>query len=176
MASISIAKPGTEWGPCDPRCQHVDCLASRRDAEETTCGLCGAVIGYERHFTHDVTHGIVHRTCLVEAIESLAAEAAALAASERAAAVATAAQTEALDAQEYWGDGDEGQGGGIPAAAPADPARVAHVAAALQPLMDRADRLFTALETISALAESPHWTQDRRWRIAEIAQKALNDR
>lgn len=35
------------------------------------------------------------------------------------------------------------------------------------------EEIVKELEKIQQLCESPHWTSDRRWRIADIAQAAI---
>ncbi len=49
MAAGSLAKPGTEYGPCLDECSHTDCAATRRHAA-AECVHCGVAIGYDFRF------------------------------------------------------------------------------------------------------------------------------
>lgn len=49
MAFSSIAKPGSNRGPCDFECAHRDCAELHAIASER-CALCGDPIGFERNF------------------------------------------------------------------------------------------------------------------------------
>jgi hypothetical protein len=49
VAAGALPKPGTEFGPCAGACKHVDCAATRRDAN-SACVHCRKPIGYETRF------------------------------------------------------------------------------------------------------------------------------
>lgn len=65
MASTFLSKPGTEFGPCASECVHVDCAASRKQAE-SICPGCKGEIGYERHFIR-YSERLWHLACVVDA-------------------------------------------------------------------------------------------------------------
>jgi hypothetical protein len=70
MAAGTLSAPGTEYGPCDSSCAHLDCAETRRQAE-TPCFLCHEPIGYERRFYRDrhISTGAwryAHAACLEE--------------------------------------------------------------------------------------------------------------
>lgn len=71
MAAIHISKPGSEFGPCEGECEHIDCAENRATAA-AACRLCGEAIGYERAF-YDEGDGSrpvwTHATCLRAAVE-----------------------------------------------------------------------------------------------------------
>jgi len=66
--------PGTEYGPCDKPCKHIDCTRSRLDSMRP-CRICGQPIGYENrvYFEGDATRvlntAIVHADCLEREVE-----------------------------------------------------------------------------------------------------------
>ncbi len=63
MASVALAKPGTEFGPCvDLACGHSDCESSRNTAKEV-CHLCNDVIGYDRLYYQNEFGDCEHATC-----------------------------------------------------------------------------------------------------------------
>lgn len=49
MAAASLAKPGSEHGPCLTKCSHTDC-ASTRGLAAQECVWCGVEIGYDFRF------------------------------------------------------------------------------------------------------------------------------
>lgn len=49
MGYAVLPAPGTKLGPCEPRCQHRDCLDNRRLAE-SPCAICSKPIGYDTPF------------------------------------------------------------------------------------------------------------------------------
>lgn len=52
MSAMQLPIPGTKYGPCLPSCTHIDCLQTRKDADEP-CTICGEPIGYdERCFSN----------------------------------------------------------------------------------------------------------------------------
>lgn len=67
MAAGTWPRPGTKYGPCAEPCEHIDCAATRRDAE-SLCRLCSQPIGYEVRFYRDPEAGAmltyVHAACL----------------------------------------------------------------------------------------------------------------
>jgi hypothetical protein len=65
MAWISLAKPGTEFGPCAEPCTHKDCALSRT-AAEAVCPGCKEAIGYERAFVR-YGEGLWHQACAEDA-------------------------------------------------------------------------------------------------------------
>lgn len=73
MAAISLASPGTKYGPCKAPCQHRDCAATRLMAE-SICRLCGKPIGYDTRCYADPDSpdplASVHASCLEDAIEA----------------------------------------------------------------------------------------------------------
>lgn len=70
MAAGVLSKPGTQYGPCEVDCKHIDCAATRKQAE-TDCAKCALVIGYETRFYRLPDGALVHAEC-----EELAMEAA----------------------------------------------------------------------------------------------------
>lgn len=66
MASGTLPKPGSEYGPCRDGCKHTDC-ASMREVAARPCAICGNPIGYDRHFYIDARlGGTVHYSCVKE--------------------------------------------------------------------------------------------------------------
>jgi hypothetical protein len=65
MAWTALAKPGTEFGPCEGACKHSDCALSRKQAT-TICPGCKEAIGYERCFVH-YGDGLWHQACAEDA-------------------------------------------------------------------------------------------------------------
>lgn len=63
MASIVLAAPGTDHGPCTANCEHADCALTRYVAEET-CQLCNLPIGYGLSIT-SLEGEYVHYSCRV---------------------------------------------------------------------------------------------------------------
>lgn len=49
MAAGRLPAPGTQYGPCEGSCQHIDCAATRAQAA-SLCTICGTPIGYEVRF------------------------------------------------------------------------------------------------------------------------------
>lgn len=49
MAAGILPKPGTNYGPCERACAHIDCNCTRRMAK-APCGICGKRIGYDTPF------------------------------------------------------------------------------------------------------------------------------
>ena len=72
MAASSIARPGTNHGPCLPgACKHRDC-AQMHALASTPCPLCSKPIGYETPFYDDRSNhglGLVHAVCLEVQVE-----------------------------------------------------------------------------------------------------------
>lgn len=67
MSWSVIQKPGSEFGPCEDECEHLDCKASR-DMAETICRFCDEPIGYDRGLTREPEdERFVHSSCLFEA-------------------------------------------------------------------------------------------------------------
>lgn len=67
MAAGILSNPGTESGPCEKPCQHVDCAETRRMAS-SRCRLCRASIGYGRQFFIEGVE-LVHVLCLFRELE-----------------------------------------------------------------------------------------------------------
>lgn len=70
MAAAVLGKPGTEHGPCETPCEHIDCAANRRQAG-SICRFCERRIGYEVGFYTDVKDEtqLVHATCFEDSVE-----------------------------------------------------------------------------------------------------------
>ncbi len=69
MASFSLPKPGTEFGPCIPTCEHIDCAETIRQAA-IICHYCGEEIGFDRQFffiDKCTDRELVHSVCYIEA-------------------------------------------------------------------------------------------------------------
>lgn len=49
MAAGYFESPGSEFGPCRNRCQHVDCKDTKRMAR-SKCPHCGKRIGWTKRF------------------------------------------------------------------------------------------------------------------------------
>ena len=72
MAAGTMPAPGTEYGPCEPVCKHLDCAATREYAE-SLCRFCGLRIGYETRYY--APYGIPeHAKCAEEDAERVAAK------------------------------------------------------------------------------------------------------
>jgi hypothetical protein len=61
MATGTLPRPGTKYGPCEPSCSHTDCAATRRMAE-TVCTFGDGPIGYDRAF-YQTDSGLAHAYC-----------------------------------------------------------------------------------------------------------------
>ena len=75
MGWSTLAKPGTEAGPClDIGCGHRDC-AWTREQSRRPCRICGLSIGYDRAFYVEKQEGdftrVVHASCAHEELEKL---------------------------------------------------------------------------------------------------------
>ncbi len=68
MAAGVFPAPGTDRGPCDAPCRHIDC-AQTREMAATNCVRCDRPIGYDRHFYRDAD-GLSHVPCLLQATEA----------------------------------------------------------------------------------------------------------
>jgi hypothetical protein len=66
MAAARLPKPGTEFGPCVDPCEHIDCAATRADAD-SLCHYCDGPIGYEERYYRDQSGALVHAICLEQA-------------------------------------------------------------------------------------------------------------
>ncbi len=49
MAEGHLSSPGSEFGPCKHRCEHVDCQDTKRMAN-ARCPHCGKRIGWKKYF------------------------------------------------------------------------------------------------------------------------------
>lgn len=49
MGWAILSAPGTEHGPCKGKCQHIDCAATRKMADNI-CGYCDKPIGFDQRF------------------------------------------------------------------------------------------------------------------------------
>lgn len=70
MAVYELPKPGTELGPCEDDCEHLDCAETRRQATGK-CPLCGKPVGYGvpvAFLPKDLPeeHDVAHADCLAE--------------------------------------------------------------------------------------------------------------
>jgi hypothetical protein len=52
MGWTTLAKPGSDGGPCVDGCDHIDCAAMRLTASARCC-YCGGHIGYDVPFYQD---------------------------------------------------------------------------------------------------------------------------
>ena len=78
MAYITLAEPGTEYGPCAEPCMHKDCDATKTQAS-TLCPYCLKPLGYGHALTRadtEVSTGLGHFACIEEQIEKESATAA----------------------------------------------------------------------------------------------------
>ena len=68
MAAITMAEPGSKYGPCLKSCEHRDCAAARAEACRE-CSECGAPIGFEtRYYGGDKP---IHAVCAMDKLERL---------------------------------------------------------------------------------------------------------
>lgn len=67
MASVSLPKPGTKYGPCKHNCKHIECAQTRRMVKQL-CRFCNEAIDYDRQFNTDPDNQdeLVHAVCLEE--------------------------------------------------------------------------------------------------------------
>jgi hypothetical protein len=67
MAAGILSKPGTQYGPCEAECQHVDCQGTREMAA-APCLICKKPIGYDtRFYVGQIKNKTYyHATCLEE--------------------------------------------------------------------------------------------------------------
>lgn len=71
MAASRLPQPGTEFGPCENECKHIDCKQTREMAE-SICHFCQKPVGYETRFYQiDTILGLqfVHAFCYEESLE-----------------------------------------------------------------------------------------------------------
>ena len=59
MAAGTLPAPGDKYGPCEEKCEHLDCQATH-DMAEATCAECGKYIGYRTRF---YSNPMVHASC-----------------------------------------------------------------------------------------------------------------
>lgn len=57
-----LPKPGTETGPCQKNCGHIDCQEIRQKAK-SICPICKKHIGYQRAYI-EYEDRLFHLTCL----------------------------------------------------------------------------------------------------------------
>ncbi len=70
MSAIGLPKPGTEYGPCETECQHIDCAETRKQAA-TICDLCPEPIGYDRPFYQRESWTVLtHQLCMLKKIDA----------------------------------------------------------------------------------------------------------
>ena len=71
MAAGTLPKPGTEYGPCVPDCQHRDCAETRRMATQL-CTICKTPIDYDIRFYVDPDNReeLVHAVCLEGVVDA----------------------------------------------------------------------------------------------------------
>lgn len=62
-----LPRPGTEYGPCEEKCEHRDCAQTRKMAE-AECSICDKEIGYDRGFYLRTNEPLdmVHSVCAHE--------------------------------------------------------------------------------------------------------------
>jgi hypothetical protein len=65
MGANVLSKPGSINGPCESQCNHVECKATREQAQ-SLCRFCGQPIGYETYFHRDPGDAkrLTHADCL----------------------------------------------------------------------------------------------------------------
>jgi hypothetical protein len=66
MAAGVLQAPGSEYGPCEQACSHIDCAETRRIAA-SRCRLCATPIEYERRFYVDTVQGVGEPTYYIHA-------------------------------------------------------------------------------------------------------------
>ena len=65
MAAAALDAPGTEYGPCDTKCGHIDCDDIRTMAETICSGGCEQPIGYAQPFFQTDNWGkLTHASCM----------------------------------------------------------------------------------------------------------------
>lgn len=73
MAAGSLSPPGSEFGPCESECQHVDCASTRKLAA-MQCIHCDEPIGFDRMFYQVQPDGepawskLAHQSCELAAM------------------------------------------------------------------------------------------------------------
>lgn len=70
MAAASLPAPGTELGPCESQCEHIDCAQTYLMAH-TLCEYCGEVIGFNRPFyrINNEKYRLAHAQCYESALD-----------------------------------------------------------------------------------------------------------
>lgn len=69
MAAGILNKPGTDFGPCEGDCKHLDCAETRKVAKEL-CDICKEPIGYDKRFFQKNNWEIfTHEICELKKIE-----------------------------------------------------------------------------------------------------------
>ena len=69
MASATLPKPGTKYGPCAKGCKHRDCAETRATAT-ANCRFCVRPIGYDKPYVRARLSGAyAHETCLENAVD-----------------------------------------------------------------------------------------------------------
>lgn len=69
MAAGMLPRPGTQVGPCESDCNHVDCRETMAMAS-APCRFCGKSIGFQARFVSARFDGcLAHERCLEEAVE-----------------------------------------------------------------------------------------------------------
>lgn len=69
MAAGTLPSPGTNYGPCKTKCCHLDCAATRQQAE-THCARCWKAIGYETPFYRLSDGRLAHAECEEDALRA----------------------------------------------------------------------------------------------------------
>lgn len=71
MAAGRLPRPGTEVGPCEGDCDHLDCVETMRMAAQP-CPYCSKPIGFQTRFYQLGTadQRLVHASCHEDAVEA----------------------------------------------------------------------------------------------------------
>lgn len=68
MAAGILPKPGSKYGPCKKKCEHIDCQRTRFEAW-SKCRICNEAIGYNVRFYREDNNGLVHANCLEDEVD-----------------------------------------------------------------------------------------------------------
>lgn len=72
MAAGRLPEVGTEYGPCEGECKHLDCAETRRMAA-SVCRYCDGQIGYETRYYSEAESpkSYVHARCAEDDAEKV---------------------------------------------------------------------------------------------------------
>ncbi len=63
MAAEYTPQRNSQYAPCEPTCNHIDCMETRKMIN-SVCHFCCKSIGYGTRIYNEIDGGYVHAECL----------------------------------------------------------------------------------------------------------------